>query len=189
MSLENEIIDYQNNKDEILHWSNLKGEYRYHSVIRFLRKNSIDCSWDNITYYIKYDKRILINAFKYIVFLEELFKSFIIQNLSIKQSVLINYKFSKALEMYLSIGEKANYDGIDLETLNKEKDTIITLRNRVVHNKILLDRIYNKHSLGEALQIFSKILPISYRTGYIKDINSCAKGIVDSLWHITLCDC
>ena len=114
MFLENKIIDYKDNESDILHWVQLKGEYRYHSIIDFLYKEGIECSWKNITNYIKYDKRLLINSFKYIVFLEELFKSFVIQYLEIKQSIVIKYSFSTVLDKYLSIGEKANYDGIDL---------------------------------------------------------------------------
>lgn len=184
MFLENRIIDYEDNESDILHWVQLKGEYRYHSIIDFLCQEGIECSWKNIANYIKYDKRLLINSFKYIVFLEELFKSFVIEHLEIKQSKVINYSFSTVLDKYLSIGEKANYDGIDLLTLENEKETIILFRNRVVHNKILLDRSYNKHSLEEVLQIFVKALPQSYREGFIKDINNCSKRLVDNLWHI-----
>ena len=52
MSLENEIIDYCKNKNEIEHWVLLKGEYRYKRIITFLIENNIECTWENITYYI-----------------------------------------------------------------------------------------------------------------------------------------
>ena len=184
--LEKEIIDYNQHKQEIYHWVNLKGEYRYQAVIDFLKKKNIMCSWDNVTYYIKYDKRILINSFKYIVFLEELYKSFIKQNKDIKQSTLLSYEFGRALDEYLSIGDKANYDGIDLKLLIAKKDTINSFRNKVVHNKILLNHSYNGETLEEVLNIFVKILPKSYRTGFIKDMNSCSKGITDTSWHIEI---
>ena len=74
MKLENEIIDYDENKKDILHWTKLKGEYRYFSIIEFLKGKNIKCTWNNVTNYIKYDKRILINSFKYIVFIEKLYK-------------------------------------------------------------------------------------------------------------------
>ena len=168
--LEKEIIDYKQHEKEICHWVNLKGEYRYKAIIDFLKKKNVICSWENVTCYIKYDKRILINSFKYIVFLEELYKSFIKQYKDIKQSVLLNYSFDKALNEYLSIGDKAKYDDINLELLSAERNMINSLRNKVVHNKILLNHLYNGKTLEEFLNIFVKILPKSYRTGYIKDI-------------------
>ena len=87
--LEEKIIDYKEHEEEILHWVNLKGEYRYLTIIEFLKKKNIECTWNNVTYYIKYDKRILINSFKYIVFLEELYKSFIKKHKTINQGNLI----------------------------------------------------------------------------------------------------
>ncbi len=184
--LENEIIDYKQHEQEICYWINLKGEYRYQAIIDFMKKNDIKCSWNNVTYYIKYDKRILINSFKYIVFLEELYKSFVKQNKNVKQSELLRYGFKKALDEYLSIGDKANFDDIDLKLLIAEKDTINLFRNNVVHNKILLNNSYNGKTLEEVLNIFVKILPKSYRTGYIHDMNSCSKGITDTTWHIEI---
>lgn len=187
MSLEKEITDYNDHITDIKHWTTLKGEYRYEIIIRFLKSKKIECSWANVTYYIKYDKRLLINSFKYIVFLEELYKSFVIKNKEVKIDDLKKYGFSKALEEYLSIGDNANYDDIDLELLRKEKNAIVAFRNKVVHNKVLLDLNYScQKSLESILNIFVKILPKSYREGFIKEINSSAKGIVDKSWHIEL---
>jgi len=187
MSLKNEIIDYNEHINDIIHWTTLKGEYRYQIIIDFLKSKNIECNWKNITYYIKYDKRLLINSFKYIVFLEELYKSFIINNKPVNQNHLIRYEFSKALTEYLSLNEKANYEEIDLELLKNEKKTIINFRNKVVHNKILLDPKYNViKPLENIFEIFVKILPKSYRDGFIKDINGSAKGIIDKSWHIEL---
>ena len=184
MLLEKEIIDYKKNEQEILHWVNLKGEYRYTSIINFLKNKKIECTWNNVTYYIKYDQRVLINSFKYIVFLEELYKAFIKKYKVVKQSILLRYDFSTALDEFLSLGEKANYDNVDLILLAHEKQTIVEFRNSVVHNKILLNHLYNYKTLEDVYNIFVKILPNSYRNGFVKDVNSCAKGLSDSLWHI-----
>ena len=184
--LEEKIIDYKEHEQEILHWVNLKGEYRYLTIIEFIKKKNIECTWNNVTYYIKYDKRILINSFKYIVFLEELYKSFIKKHKTINQRNLLRFDFGIALDEYLSIGDAANYDSIDLQLLLKEKKTITEFRNSVVHNKILLNHLYNGKTLEEVLNIFIKILPKSYRTGYIKDMNNCSKGITDTSWHIEI---
>ena len=77
MSLEEEIIDYKENIEDIIHWTTIKGEYRYCSIIEFLKSKGIKCTWKTVTNYMRYDKRILVNSFKYIVLLEEVFKSFI----------------------------------------------------------------------------------------------------------------
>lgn len=55
--LEEKIIDYKEYVQEILHWVNLKGEYRYLTIIEFLKKKNIECTWNNVTYYIKYEKK------------------------------------------------------------------------------------------------------------------------------------
>lgn len=183
-----EIVDYQENEKDIIHWVNLKGKYRYITIINFLKSKNITCIWKNVTNYMKYDKRILITAFKYIVFLEELFKSFISEYKDIKQSALLRYGFKSSLEEYLHLGNNAEYENIDLNLLANEKETIIEFRNSVAHNKILLNRTFNNKNLKEVLNIFVNILPNSYRNGFIKDINNCSKGIIDKLWHIELYD-
>lgn len=120
------------------------------------------------------------------MFLEELYKSFIKQNKDVKQNELLRYEFKKSLDEYLSIGDKANYDDINLKLLITEKDTINLFKNNVVHNKILLTHLYNDKTLEEVLNIFVKILLKSYRAGYIHDMNSCSKGITDTSWHIEI---
>lgn len=184
MSLERKIIDYNQNKDDILHWVNLKGEYRYLEIIQFLGEQNIEPTWANVTRYIKYDKRILINAFKYIIFLEELYKSFIMKYKEFNQGDLLRFEFKRSLDEFLSLGDIVNYDLIDLNLLKNEKVTITQFRNSVVHNKILLRRKYNGKSLEEVINIFVKILPRSYRNGFINDINGCHKNLLDNLWHI-----
>ncbi len=184
MSLEDKIVDYQANKKDIEHWVALKGEYRYEAIISFLKEKGIEATWKNVTYYIKYDKRILINSFKYIVFLEEMYKSFIFKFTSNKRIKSMN--FQQAYHEYLSLGEKADFDDIDLDTMQNSKKIINAFRNRVVHNNILLNNKYNGVSLEETLCLFVKILPQSYRAGFIKDINGCSRDLTDDMWHIKI---
>ena len=66
MSIENQIVDYKDNIEDIEHWVTLKGEFRYETIIAFLKEKGIECTWKNVTNYIKYDKRILVNSFKYL---------------------------------------------------------------------------------------------------------------------------
>ncbi len=186
MKIEEEIIDYEKNIKEINHWVTLKGEYRYFSIINFLKSKSIACTWENVTYYIKYDKRILINSFKYIVFLEEVFKSFVCKNSNLPSKKILRYGFIKTMQEYLSLKDVVQYDDIDLELLSKEIDAINEYRNQVVHNKIILNEKYNGKTLEEILIILKNILPKSYRKGFITDINSCSKNLCDNLWCIKL---
>ena len=184
MSLENKIIDYQTNKKDIEHWVALKGEYRYEAIIDFLVSKNIECNWMNVTYYIKYDKRILINSFKYIVFLEEMYKSFISKcNLKAKVSGM---NFQNAYYEFVLLGDKACFDGVDINKMAEYKKSINAFRNKVVHNNVLLNQKFNGVSLEEVLKQFSEILPMSYRAGFIRDINSCSKGLLEEYWHIEL---
>ena len=175
MLLEKEIIDYKDNVNDIEHWVYLKGYYRYTAIIRFLKKKHIECTWDNVTNYIKYDKRLLINSFKYIVFLEEMYKA-TIKRMNHKKSV-INMSFRRSYEMYVEIGEQ--YDDVDLETMNKYKEQIISFRNAVVHNKILLGRRFRELDLEDLTKNLIVIIPKSYREGFIKDILNCSIGLAN----------
>ena len=184
MSLENKIIDYKNHEKDIAHWVMLKGEYRYETIIAFLESKQIPCSWENITYYIKYDKRLLINSFKYLVFLEEMYKSFISRSGTTKKYK--NMSFEQAYYGYLTLGEKTVFDDVDLGVMTTYKKSICVFRNYVVHNKILIGQTFNGCSLEEVLNQFKSILPTSYRSGFVKDINSCSIGLTNNFWHIKL---
>lgn len=186
MSLEDVIIDYKKYQTDIEHWVTLKGEYRYKSIISFLRDKNIELSWANITRYVKYDKRLLINSFKYIVFLEEMYKSFVVKAVGRGNTKILSSSFENAYYEFLSLGEKANYDDVDLAIMASEKGAFNSFRNKVVHNKILLGTTFNGNSLEKMFNIFVKILPQSYRKGFVNDINNCSKGLTEDKWHIKL---
>lgn len=177
MSLKNSIIDYLENEEDIKHWVKLKGEYRYNEIVKWMQTNKIECTWENVTNYTKYDKRLLINSFKYIVFLEELMKSEIFHKYN--DNKIIGYEFNKTITNYLSIDDLKGYDNMNIELLNEEQKSINSFRNAVVHNKRLLGRAFNGKTLEETLNIFKEILPNSYRQGFIKDINSCFTNLVE----------
>lgn len=186
MSIKNQIVDYEKNKKNIEHWLLLKGEYRYKNIIKFLKEKNIECNWDNITSCIKYDKRILINSFKYIVFLEELFKSFINKYGNEKLENLLAYSFKESLVNFLKLKGCNEYDEINLQILENEKKSLNEFRNSVVHNKILLNKKFNGKNLNEIINIFSKVLPLSYRKGFINDINNCSKNLMENLLCIRI---
>ena len=184
MSIEKQIVDYKDKVEDIEHWVTLKGEFRYEAIIAFLKEKGIERTWKNVTNYIKYDKRILVNSFKYLVVLEEMYKSFIYKY-GVKKGVQ-KLSFRKTCDRYILLGESANYDEINLRIIEENKESIIEFRNKVVHNNILINRNYEGRSLEEILKLFVEVLPKSYRDGFIKDINDCSKGLVEESWHIIL---
>ncbi len=186
MLLEKEIIDYKENIEDIQHWVTLKGQLRYEKIINFLHQKNIECNWKNVSSYMRYDKRILFNTFKYIVVLEELYKSFVIKEKGKNKTNIWNKNFDNAYSEFLSLGSKAKYDSINLKIMKNEQNIIHKFRNDVVHNKILLSRTFSNKTLEEVLIIFIQILPKEYRRGFIADINDSAKGLVEDSWHITI---
>ena len=180
MALKDLIVDYDENEQDINKWTTLKGTYRYIKMIKFMKKNKLSLDWQNLTNYMKYDKRILYNSFKYIVVLEELFKSLIAKNSSYKEENLLTMDFKTALSKLLSLNKKTEFDGINFDFLKKEQGAINSFRNAVAHNKMLLDGKYigpeefKKHipgkNLQEILEIYKQIIPEPYRKGFISDI-------------------
>lgn len=182
MSLKDLIIDYTKNEKDILKWTTLKGEYRYHKMINFMKDNKIPLTWISITNYMKYDKRILYNCFEYIVVLEEFFKSMIAQNSSYKEEDLLNMGFTKALTELTSLNVKLEFEDIDFELIKKEMGPIISFRDAIAHNKMLLGRLFKKknenaRTLKEILDIYRKIIPSSYRNHFVDDIYNCQEGL------------
>ena len=99
---------------------------------------------------------------------------------------ITNMNFQSAYCGYLSLGKKAFFDGVDLNAMQVYKKYINSFRNKVVHNNVLLNQKFNGVSLTEVLKQFIQILPKSYRNGFISDINSCSKGLLEDYWHIKL---
>lgn len=180
MALKDLIADYDENEQDIIKWTTLKGSYRYIKMIKFMKKNKLSLDWQNVTNYMKYDKRILYNSFKYIVVLEELFKSLIAKNSTYKEEELLTMDFKAALSKLLSLNKIIEFDGINFDIMKKEQGAINSFRNAVAHNKMLLERKYigseefKKHipgkNLQEILEIYKQIIPESYRKGFISDM-------------------
>lgn len=177
MSLESKIIDYKDNEEDIKHWILLKGEFRYEVIIDILINNKIPTTWENVTKCVKYDKRLLINIFKYIVFLEEYFKSMIFKYKTIEKERLLKYEFSTTLNEFIKLDNAEIYDDMNYGLLKSEKDQIIDFRNSVVHNKILIGQSFKGYSLNRMIDIYTQILPKSYRDGFISDIKKCDKDL------------
>lgn len=185
MSLENRIVDYKDHEADIEHWVKLKGEYRYEAIINFLKGKGIKCTWETVTDYVRYDKRLVINSIKYIIILEELYTSFVCSIFETRKPEYLK-TFRIAYNEYLALGNEASYDGVDLEVMEKYNETLNDFRNKAVHNDVLICEQFEELPLEETLKCFIKILPKSYRKGFIRDINACARDLKVEKWHIEL---
>ncbi len=198
MSLENSIVDYKDHEANIEHWVKLKGEYRYEAIIDFLKDKGIECTWETVTDYVRYDKRLVINSIKYIIVLEELYKVFVKRCCkNNKCDKLVEgdkygkrkgkpWNFETAYREFYSLGAEAAYDGVNLEAMEANQESFRIYRNKAVHNNGLIWNKYNGLFLEDILKVFIEILPESYRKGFIRDINACARDLKVEQWHIEL---
>lgn len=184
MSIRNEIIDYNLFSDDIEHWLSLKGEAKYNQYLNLLISNKIECTWKNLDDVVRYDKRLLINTFKYLSFFEDYLRA-LIWNISSSTFDELNQSYFKdVIDGVLKYKDQINEDFTDLES---GKDIINQLRNTVSHNKIMLEFDYESCNLKNALMIFKNALPIDYQNNFIKDINHCSKKLsIDSKMIIEL---
>ena len=67
--------------------------------------------------------------------------------LSVSETKIINAGFTDTLNQFSLLDDKVNFENMDLDLLNTENLTVVQFRNSVCHNKILLDRKYNKRDL------------------------------------------
>lgn len=170
-----EIIDYIDNKNEILHWINLKGETKYNEFLKLFKENGIALYWEKVKDTYRYDKRLLINCFKYLSFFEEYLRALIWNNSNSQYKSIEKLNLSEIIEhVFKQDGELEN-NLINLEVLKTFKKQINHLRNHVSHNKILLTGSYDGEKLEVVLNNFKRCLPIDYQKGFVEDINNCIK--------------
>lgn len=173
-----EIIDYNEHSLEIERWVELKGEQKYLEFIKLLKGNRINVKWDVLKDTYRYDKRLLINIFKYLSFYEEFLRAQL-WNSDSKNS----YKSLEKL-YFKGIADKITNQGISLNKFkiedkyfNENIDYVNFLRNRVSHNKIILTSDCKGKNVGDILHIFYNFLPCDYRSGYKSDINACVNNL------------
>jgi hypothetical protein len=70
MSIKEEIIDYEQIKTKVDKWVELKGEAKYMQFVDILKAHNIPVTWQTLSDTYRYDKRLLINLFKYMSFLK-----------------------------------------------------------------------------------------------------------------------
>ena len=173
MSIKERIIDYENNKEEIDKWIALKGEQKYNEFAQLLEINGVDCTWDALDTLCRYDKRLLVNVFKYMSFFEDYIRAKVWNNGN------KSYKSVESQELRETItvlGEtKVRDEQLNFIVTNVEY--ICKLRNQISHNKIMLLCEKDGKYLKELLKVFREALPKDYQEGFTKDINSCVKRL------------
>lgn len=96
---------------------------------------------------------------------------------TIEKERLLKYEFSTTLKEFIKLDNAEIYDDMNFDILKSEKDPIIDFRNSAVHNKILIGQTFKGYSLNRMLDIYKQILPKSYRSGFVSDINKCDRGL------------
>ena len=177
MSARKEIIDYDKYKKEIDHWIDLKGETKYLEFVNLLKENDEEVYWEKVRDTYRYDKRLLVNIFKYLSFFEEFLRA------QIWNTTGENYKqwekkcLFNIIEKVIALKNKFTYQEFSIENLENNINQINYLRNRVSHNKIILTSKYESTEIKSILINLKNTLPQSYKQGFTKGINSCALNL------------
>ncbi len=126
---------------------------------------------------------MLINCFKYFSFFEEYLRAILLNNLKFKYKELEKDYFKDLIDKISKNQSKIILNKYDVSKLIDNKAQINYLRNRVCHNKIMLNSKYENESITELLILLKEVLPLDYQKGFRKDINDCAEnlGLSDSL--------
>ena len=177
MSARKKIIDYNENSEEIEKWLALKGETKYLRFADLLTKNDIPVKWQTLKDTYRYDKRLLVNVFKYLSFFEEFLRAQI-WNINKPSYKKVEKSFlSEVIDEILAIKDKIDYRCFSIAALEQNNDKINYLRNRVAHNKIILESEKDGANIKEILNVFKNCLPESYQQGFVADINKCVLGL------------
>lgn len=177
MSAKEKIIDYNEHSSEIKKWLALKGETKYLRFAELLTKNSIPVKWQTLKDTYRYDKRLLVNVFKYLSFFEEFLRA---QIWNINKSTYKKVEESllrEVIDEIINIKDRIDYQEFSIVTLKQSRDKINCLRNRVAHNKIILESEKDGANIKDILKAFKNCLPESYQQGFVSDINKCAVGL------------
>ncbi len=177
MSLEKKIVDYDTYKQEIEHWLELKGETKYLEFVKILEEHHIKITWETLKDTYRYDKRLLVNCFKYLSFYEEFLRAQIWNISQDSYNSLAEEYLKKIIDEVIKNEATILYKEFDIQCLKENKEYINLLRNQVSHNKIILNIQRNNKDIKDILIAFRDCLPKSYQKGYVNDINNCCKGL------------
>lgn len=177
MSITKEIVDYLEHKSEVDKWIHLKGEQKYLQFAEILKEHNQSVTWQNISELYRYDKRLLINLFKYLSFFEEYLRALAWNASEEQYNTLSNGYLNDAMDMVIELKDSVACDEGFIGNLIANRDYINGLRNMVSHNKIMLNYVIDDKPLGDMILLFKNMLPVEYQKGFASDINSCTKGL------------
>ncbi|WP_412031691.1 hypothetical protein [Metamycoplasma buccale] len=169
----NNILDRNSHKDEIQEFIELKGESKLNEFVEILKTNNELCSWKYVLDLYRYDKRLLINIFKYLSFFEE----FLISQLKLENYKKCKMSMKSIMEEIINNKTIIEYNDFDNIFFKNNYEALNKLRNNVCHNKIIINVTYKNQNINKILEIFKNILPQNYRKGFVSDINKCKKGL------------
>ena len=161
MSAKEKIIDYSEHSEEIEKWIALKGETKYLRFTELLSKNGIPVKWETLKDTYRYDKRLLVNVFKYLSFFEEFLRAQIWNVDKADYEKVEGCFLREVINEIISIKDKINYKGFSMTTLEQNKEKINYLRNCVAHNKIILATEKDGSHIKDILNAFKQCLPES----------------------------
>lgn len=173
MSARKEIIDYCEHSEEIEKWLALKGETKYLRFVELLNKNNVPVKWQILKDTYRYDKRLLVNAFKYLSFFEEFLRAQIWNINKVAYEKVEKCFLLEVINEIISIKDKINYEGFSTTALEQSKNKINLLRNCVAHNKIILETKKDGAHIKDILNAFKNCLPESYQQNFVAAINNC----------------
>lgn len=177
MSAKEKIIDYTEHSAEIEKWLALKGETKYLRFAELLTKNGIPIKWKSLKDTYRYDKRLLINIFKYLSFFEEFLRAQIWNINKFSYTRVEGCFLREVIDEIINIKDRIDYNGFSIAALERSRDKINYLRNCVAHNKIILESERDGANIKDILNAFKDCLPESYQQGFASDINKCVGGL------------
>ena len=173
MGIRDEISDYEKNKASIEKWLHVKGEDKYIVFLNILKDKGIKTTWGNVSGLYRYDKRLLINNFKYLSFFEEYCRARLIREGGLPYDKVQPLAFGRLIDNM--IGSGILDDVFNITEPKKELENVRVLRNWVSHNRIMLEM--GDCGYPAAVQSLHDLLPENYRKGYVNDLKRCRKAI------------
>lgn len=177
MSIKEVIVDYMEHRSDVDKWVAIKGEQKYLRFANMLSENKLPVTWCNVSVLYRYDKRLLINIFKYMSFLEELLRALVWNISKIEYKELEKRYLKEVMDKVIKHKDKIALPGFSINVLEENYKYINYLRNQISHNKIVLECCMDNKGINDILLLFKNTLPDEYKRGFAKDINNCEKNL------------
>ena len=121
MSYKDEIIDYNLHQEEINKWIMLKGEQKYMRFVALLKQNNVNVKWNTLRDTYRYDKRLLVNLFKYLSFFEEFLRAQIWNASSKQYKNVEEMGLKKIIDTAIELKDNIYYKNFSFDNLNAKR--------------------------------------------------------------------